>query len=138
MAYKDKNKQRQANRDHYQRNLTSERKRLGDLRRRYRHRYQEAVRIAKSVPCADCKVSYPYYVMDLDHVRGEKVADINALARVHRGIKGLRALEDEIKKCEAVCANCHRMRSYIRMTQGLVHAAFNSEDDSPQLSLLNE
>ena len=23
-------------------------------------------------PCMDCKVAYPYYMMDFDHVRGRK------------------------------------------------------------------
>ena len=31
-----------------------------------------AVRAAKNVPCTDCGVRYPHYVMDFDHVRGVK------------------------------------------------------------------
>jgi hypothetical protein len=34
------------------------------------------VRQQKEVPCSDCGVQYPYYVMEFDHVRGEKVANI--------------------------------------------------------------
>ena len=61
-------------------------------------------------PCMDCKISYPYYMMDFDHVRGTKqpnVAEIiNTLSK--------KRLDEEIAKCEIVCSNCHRARTYIR------------------------
>ena len=68
------------------------------------------IRAAKSQPCADCGVSYPFYVMDLDHVRGIKYLSVSAMTscptfRVRR----------EIAKCDAVCANCHRRRTHDRL-----------------------
>jgi hypothetical protein len=64
---------------------------------------------AKNVPCADCGERYPPYVMDFDHVRGVK-KDI-----VSRLVGGsTEALLEEIAKCDVVCANCHRERTYGR------------------------
>lgn len=63
---------------------------------------------AKSKPCVDCKKSYPYYVMDFDHVRGTKEFGLaiaaNACFKVERILR-------EIEKCDVVCSNCHRERS---------------------------
>ncbi len=71
-------------------------------------RYKDIVRRAKEVPCRDCGVSYPYYVMDLDHVRGDKLFPLS-----YRGA-GEQRLLAEIAKCDVVCANCHRARTYQR------------------------
>ena len=66
-------------------------------------------REAKNVPCTDCKQLYPYYVMDFDHL-WDKSFDISR-AWVNKW--RLQVLE-ELKKCEPVCANCHRVRTYFR------------------------
>ena len=62
-------------------------------------------------PCKDCGGMFPPYVMDFDHVRGTKFSDISTLMS-----KGVREdlLRREMNKCELVCANCHRIRSYKR------------------------
>lgn len=65
---------------------------------------------AKSVPCMDCGNSYPWYVMDFDHVRGKKTSNISAM----RTCNTPRLLE-EIEKCDVVCSNCHRFRTYSRL-----------------------
>ena len=74
---------------------------------------------AKDVPCRDCGVKYPSYVMDLDHVRGVKVADISQMIQKHCT---LQTLQRELAKCEAVCSNCHRERTWGR--QKLDNAAY--------------
>lgn len=68
----------------------------------------------KQAPCTDCKVNYPYYVMDFDHVRGTKKYDISSMAS--RGGK-IEHLLDEISKCELVCSNCHRIRTWNRLQE---------------------
>lgn len=68
---------------------------------------------AKNVPCADCGVAYPYFVMDFDH-RGDKVLEINRL--VKRG-PSLVSLQSEIDKCDVVCSNCHRARTFLKRNQ---------------------
>lgn len=91
MPYKDPEKQKAYIRNHYKR------------RRQF-------VIDAKSKPCADCGVQYPYYVMEFDHVRGDKVGNVNNL----RWSKGIAKIAEEIAKCEVVCANCHRQRTHDR------------------------
>lgn len=76
----------------------------------------------KARPCTDCGVEYPPPVMQYDHLpeRGAKVADISHMARNPGGFKkggaGLAAIIAEIAKCEVVCANCHAMRSWRRLS----------------------
>jgi hypothetical protein len=62
----------------------------------------------KSVACADCRRRFPPEVMDFDHVRGQKARNVSQL----RLRVGAARLEAEIAKCEVVCANCHRQRTY--------------------------
>jgi len=61
-------------------------------------------------PCMDCKISYPYYMMDFDHVRGTKQANVAELINT----LSKKRLDEEIAKCEIVCSNCHRARTYLR------------------------
>ena len=65
---------------------------------------------AKSRPCADCGMQYPYYVMDFDHREGEdKLANVTHLRYMSED-----TLRAEIAKCDVVCANCHRERTWKR------------------------
>lgn len=70
---------------------------------------REIIRAAKEVPCADCGIEYPYYVMQFDHL-GEKKFNIGQTGPSCAREK----LLAEIAKCEVVCANCHSERSYQR------------------------
>src|SRR5438128_1923612 len=74
-------------------------------------RIQELMRRLKSAPCTDCSRTYPYYVMDFDHVRGEKKDTVCNLAKKW---SALSTLVTEIEKCELVCSNCHRIRTHNR------------------------
>lgn len=69
----------------------------------------------KKGPCLDCGNKYPPYVMDLDHVRGEKKDDLSGMC--DSGYT-LEKLMQEVEKCELVCANCHRIRTYRRRHDG--------------------
>lgn len=69
------------------------------------------IREAKDRPCADCEESYPYYVMEFDHVRGEKRCEVSRFAKIAAAWDTIKA---EIEKCEVVCANCHRERTHQR------------------------
>ena len=44
--------------------------------RKARERKAEYLRSLRRVPCCDCGVEYPHYVMEFDHVRGEKLYNI--------------------------------------------------------------
>ena len=63
----------------------------------------------KARPCQDCNIQYPYWIMDFDHVRGDKLFNLGVGAN-----KSMTKLLAEIEKCDVVCANCHRNRSYAR------------------------
>lgn len=71
---------------------------------------REYVNELKSIPCTDCGVSYPSYVMQFDHVRGEKKRDVARAVLFSR-----KSLLEEIEKCEVVCANCHAIRTHERL-----------------------
>ena len=75
--------------------------------KRKRVRQRQLLRAAKQKPCADCGVQYPSYVMDFDHVRSTKLFNLSTCTNTLRGVQ---AIEDEIAKCDVVCANCHRLR----------------------------
>lgn len=96
-------------RSHYQRNKRQYIERT--LRSHARNR--EYLHQFKSRPCADCGVQYPYYVMDFDHREGEeKLFEMN---QVHLFSMGY--IKREIEKCDVVCSNCHRERTYRRVME---------------------
>ena len=74
------------------------------------HLYKYIREYKERYPCADCKVAYPYYVMDFDHVRGKKHANVMELVPTLSKKK----IDEEIAKCEIVCSNCHRIRTHMR------------------------
>lgn len=94
---------RQYSREHYRLNKRKYLKRNGVRRQKIKEYIQQQ----KSVPCLDCGVSYPHYVMDFDHL-GDKVDNVSWIAN-HGSWKQLKA---EIAKCEVVCSNCHRKRTF--------------------------
>jgi hypothetical protein len=59
----------------------------------------------------DCGVQYITAVMEFDHVRGVKTSSLSEMVS-----KGKRPdqLDEEIAKCDLVCANCHRIRTVER------------------------
>ena len=63
----------------------------------------------KSNPCTDCGKVYPPCCMDFDHINDDKFGNISTLKG--RSIYGI---NKEILKCELVCSNCHRIRTFKR------------------------
>ena len=107
MPWKDIEKQRAAIRRHYYANkdayILKALKRKQDIRKWVNGIKEES-------PCVDCNTYYPYYIMDFDHLKDKKW-NINEL--IDRcSVSGLK---DEIAKCEVVCSNCHRARTYARL-----------------------
>ena len=74
-------------------------------------RIQGLVRQAKNRPCKDCGGVFPACCMDFDHVKGLKKF---GLSNAHRRFS-IEKIEQEIKKCEVVCSNCHRIRTERRL-----------------------
>lgn len=100
-----------------QRNLS--RKHYSNNKQRYRLRnklqiseYKKIISELKNNPCVDCGVKYNEWQMDFDHVRGIKKLSISVMRHQHIGKN---VLLNEIAKCDLVCANCHRDRTYKRI-----------------------
>ena len=75
----------------------------------------------KSVPCTDCGNSFAKEVMEFDHVRGEKSFTISD--SIHR--VSIQKLLDEVAKCDVVCANCHRMRTFYGLDWQFTYSLLN-------------
>jgi len=59
-------------------------------------------------PCVDCGNSDPR-VLEFDHVRGVKKYNVSEMQNQRHTVK---ALFEEIAKCDVRCANCHRIKTY--------------------------
>lgn len=69
------------------------------------------IEIKESVSCMDCGENYPYFMMDFDHrPEANKVSEVSKLS----SFSSMGKLLEEIEKCDIVCANCHRLRSWLR------------------------
>ena len=71
------------------------------------------VREAKDRPCTDCGGIFHHSVMDFDHLPQFKKEFELAKWRKH----SRRQIKAEIAKCEVVCSNCHRVRTWRRTHQ---------------------
>ena len=85
-------------------------------RRRERFRELRAAQLdvldrVRALPCADCAETFAIAAMEFDHVDPTlKSGMISVMAgRVKIG-----TLLSELAKCDIVCANCHRIRTYAR------------------------
>lgn len=71
---------------------------------------REIINAAKAKPCADCKGEFHPCQMDLDHLNPKnKTENVSYMLRHKYAVE---TIQEEIAKCEAVCANCHRLRHY--------------------------
>ena len=103
---KCKSCQKILSRKHYQ----SNKEKYADRVRKKRYLVRSKVKeIKESNPCSDCKIQYPFYVMQFDHI-DEKNFEISTGVTQH----SLKKVLAEISLCEIVCANCHASRSYER------------------------
>ena len=63
----------------------------------------------KKSPCMDCGGQFHPSAMDFDHKdSSKKYKDVSSLKNNRQ------KLLEEIKKCDLVCANCHRIRTWRR------------------------
>lgn len=113
--YRSKNPQntserRGYNRIWYAKNSESVKARTLVSNQNRRKNIREMLNEVKSVPCMDCGIKYQSYVMDFDHVRGEKKFNLSVASN---GVAIEKILE-ELKKCDIVCSNCHRERTHSR------------------------
>jgi hypothetical protein len=70
------------------------------------------INLKESNPCNICNKKYKYYQMDYDHLPGfKKLYNISKISNVEK-------LTEEIKKCQLLCANCHRAETHNRYNKG--------------------
>mgnify|MGYP003126325334 FL=1 len=107
MAYKDKEAQREASARHYKKNkerIIEESAKRNKLRRSWNRKFLNKVK--DRFCCTDCGEDESI-LLDFDHVRGEKLSNVSDMVGRSYSIK---AIKNEIRKCEVRCANCHRRK----------------------------
>lgn len=77
---------------------------------KYYQRNKDLVAEFKRRPCCDCGGWYEPCQMDFDHRPGTK----KSFGISGRHTLKLSTLLPELRKCDVVCANCHRLRTYRR------------------------
>lgn len=108
MAWKNKKKAKSYLRKWEKRNKSKRR----IINARMRAKVKAIARYNKHwAPCKDCKIKYPFWIMQYDHVTDDKIGDVARIAAEYSITK----LLTEIHKCEIVCANCHANRTYKRI-----------------------
>lgn len=109
MPYRDIFKRRACHKRYYSRN-----KRLYyEKNKRRKAELLDFTTSLKQKPCVDCGVQYPHYAMDFDHRDSKtKIETISNMAMHHATSK--KKILEEVSKCDLVCANCHRKRTYMR------------------------
>lgn len=114
-------------RQHYLANRERYIAQAAERKRRMRlERTELLIAYFRSHPCADCGET-DFVVLEFDHL-ADKEFDIGA-ALSYRNWASILA---EMKKCEVVCANCHRRRTASRRgsVRSVMAAALASEDNS--------
>src|SRR5690242_15313873 len=114
MPYSDPQKQKEAQRRYYERNKARVKDVARDRRNLVRKFLQE---YKQSRGCMDCKIKYPYWILQFDHRPGEE--KLGTLATMGT-LVGLDKVKEEVEKCDVVCANCHADRTHDRITKHAV------------------
>ena len=60
------------------------------------------------VGCAFCGYKKHYAALEFDHINPD--TKLGTLSQVYKGW-GMKKLKDEIRKCQVLCANCHRVKT---------------------------
>ena len=80
-------------------------------KRRYWREHAKLLEQLRDVPCADCGRRFPFHVMQFDH-RDSSTKNYTVTRMIGRA--GRSKILEEAAKCDIVCANCHRDRTYLR------------------------
>lgn len=107
MPYKDKHdlRYKQARMRWYYKNVSKHRATKYEIIRKKR----EYLNKLKERPCIDCGLKFPPYVMDFDH-KDKSTKKYNISLMLNN--QGWKIIKEEVAKCDIVCANCHRIRTY--------------------------
>lgn len=96
--------QRQINIEHYKNNSKDYKRRSQEFRIKLKEKFAEWL---SDKVCVDCGETDPV-VLDCDHVKGDKQANISEMLNDARPWQ---IILEELSKCEIRCANCHRRKT---------------------------
>jgi hypothetical protein len=65
----------------------------------------------KGGKCIDCGYNKHHAALDFDHVVGQKRYNISNMLN---SVMAWKTILEEVAKCELVCSNCHRIRTFNR------------------------
>ena len=101
------------NKQHYKDNKNLYLEKAKQNNKVYKKRnYDFLIEFKKDKPCMDCGQLFPHYVMDFDHLPSEVKKD--NIAKIKNSSLSVSILQKEIEKCELICSNCHRIRTWNR------------------------
>ena len=63
-----------------------------------------------SFGCIDCGYKVHHSALEFDHIKGNKKINV-------ANAKSIKQAKEEISKCEVVCSNCHRIRTFERLNK---------------------
>lgn len=111
MPYKDKEKAKEKRKEWWA-NLSIERKREKQNKANVRAKnvkiFLAEYKLKKG--CLDCGYNKHHSALDFDHIYDNKSLNVCFA-------KSITQAKKEIEKCEVVCANCHRIRTYERLNK---------------------
>jgi hypothetical protein len=89
-----------------------EKYRAKDMTRHSRRQKErrDHVTAAKVAPCTDCGNTFPPCAMDFHH--RDPSTKKAAIARMVYTTAAIKVIDEEIAKCDLLCANCHRIRHH--------------------------
>lgn len=90
----------------------------------YWRRKRKLIAEFKNRPCTDCGGWFHPVQMDFDH-RPDEIKKFTISAAYCLKFK---TLYKEIQKCDIVCANCHRLRTYRRNQHGASNKVLTTRD----------
>ena len=97
-------------RKEYDRARHKRRRAAGYRRPLWKFSTQQVKTLKESTPCADCGRKFPAVAMDFDHVKPK----YKEVSRMIADGDPWSVIQEEIDKCEIVCACCHRVRTACR------------------------
>lgn len=117
---RDCNKEYQRN--HYRKNKKTYKERAKLHKQSMRNQVQE---IKGSNPCVDCGGMFHFSQMDFDHLENKSFE----ISRMYT--YSWQSIQAELSKCDLVCSNCHRLRTYHRKEDLLKLSGIGTEGIAP-------
>lgn len=116
MAYKNKEDYNKWRREYYKKNSTKMKKKAQEKRKRTAGRNRDfLIEYKKTHECEFCKED-DFRCLVFHHKDGE--VKKNDVARLVSNGSSLKVLNEEIEKCNMLCANCHsKIHFYVRLAE---------------------